>query len=182
MALYACKHHSFKKIKNEVKKCTVMCANCHRILHHQERTKKLKIKTNSCNTGSKMLSYNKKSDTRVCKYCKKNYPESDFYIAKKIRGKIYLRHKCKYCYLITKQNLRKKQQQWLDNFKKNTKCIECGFNDYRALEFHHLYNKKFDISTGLSTSHLNLECIEKELNKCVIICANCHRILHQKQK
>lgn len=178
MALYICKHHSFKKITNEAKKCTIMCANCHRILHNQKRMRELKTKANYCNTGSKMLSYNKKSDTKVCKYCKKSYPESDFYIANIIKGKIYRRHKCKYCYYLTKQKLREKRQQWLDDFRKRLKCVKCGFKDYRALEFHHLHDKRFNISAGLSKDHLSLKCIEKELSKCVVICANCHKLLH----
>lgn len=125
-----------------------------------------------------MLSYNNKSNTRLCKYCKKSYPKSYFYIAKKVKGKIYIRHKCKHCYLITKQNLRAKRQQWLDSFRKNTKCISCEFKDYRALEFHHLHDKKFNISVGLCKDHLSLKCIEKELSKCVVICTNCHKLLH----
>lgn len=185
-SLCTCRNHSFKKIKNEVKKCILLCANCHRILHHQERINKFNVKAKSklsrCNISSKMLSYNNKRDTKICKYCKKYYPESDFYISKSTKKKIYHRHKCKYCYHVTKQKLKKKRQQWLDAFKKKSVCTKCKFNDYRALEFHHLYNKKFNISTGLNKDHLSLECIKKELDKCILLCTNCHKVLHKETK
>lgn len=179
-SLCTCKGHSFKKIKSEVRKCIILCENCHRILHHQEKTKKFEAKTRACKIGSKMVSYNKKKGVKVCRYCKKSYPETDFYIAKEINGKVYRRHKCKYCYYITKHKLRIKRQKRIDNFKKKTACKYCGFSDYRALEFHHLHNKKFNISTGISAKHFSIKDVKKEIDKCIILCANCHRLLHKK--
>ena len=54
------------------------------------------------------------------------------------------------------------------------KCVICGYTKcVRALNFHHLdpSTKKF----GISGSHCrSWEVLEKELDKCVILCANCH--------
>ena len=62
---------------------------------------------------------------------------------------------------------------------KGGKCVLCGYNKYLgALDFHHLdpTQKGFEISTrGLTRSW---EKIRKELDKCVLVCANCHRELH----
>lgn len=57
------------------------------------------------------------------------------------------------------------------------KCFKCGYNRCEAaLHFHHLRDKKFGISQkGLTRSWT---AIEKELAKCVLLCANCHAEEH----
>ncbi len=58
---------------------------------------------------------------------------------------------------------------------KGAKCQLCGYNKcLGALEFHHFLNQKnFGISeTGCTRSW---QRIEKELELCVLLCANCHR-------
>jgi hypothetical protein len=60
---------------------------------------------------------------------------------------------------------------------KGGKCEKCGYNkSLRALQFHHLdpSQKDFTIS-GVGT--LN-ESVIKELNKCILVCANCHSEIH----
>ena len=61
------------------------------------------------------------------------------------------------------------------------KCSMCGYNKCEAaLEFHHLdpLLKDFSVSTrGLTRSW---DKIEKELNKYILLCANCHREIHSK--
>lgn len=56
------------------------------------------------------------------------------------------------------------------------KCIGCGYDEYPGvLDFHHLdpLTKSFGISAGgFSRSWAS---IEAELQKCVLVCANCHR-------
>ena len=62
---------------------------------------------------------------------------------------------------------------------KGGKCQFCGYNRYSgALDFHHIdeSQKEFDLSTrGLTRSWKR---IKKEIQKCVLVCANCHRELH----
>ncbi len=59
---------------------------------------------------------------------------------------------------------------------KGNKCQICGYDKcIRALEFHHL--KKEEKSFGLSESGLTRSWakILVELDKCILLCANCHR-------
>jgi len=58
-------------------------------------------------------------------------------------------------------------------------CHECGYKKcVAALDFHHLEEdkKKFGLSQeGLTRSWIKTK---RELQKCVLLCANCHRELH----
>jgi hypothetical protein len=72
---------------------------------------------------------------------------------------------------------------WLDNYKRALVCVRCGFADYRALEFHHNQQGQKDfnvadmIRSGLSTNKIKLE-----IEKCVVLCSNCHQIEHYKER
>lgn len=61
------------------------------------------------------------------------------------------------------------------------KCQKCGYNKcFAALEFHHMNGeKKYEISR---IWHNSLEVIRKELQKCKLLCANCHREEHNKME
>jgi len=120
---------------------------------------------------------------RLCRYCNKYYPESKFGVALTVKNKVYRRHKCKSCYHATKLKLRDKYRQWLIDYKKKHKCSKCGNTDYRVLEFHHLHNKNKEFSIGAAFyNHYGFERIKKEVEKCIVLCANCHRILHYKDR
>ena len=58
------------------------------------------------------------------------------------------------------------------------KCQECGYNkNIAALEFHHIdpNEKEFHLGNAKTT---NLDKLLLEMDKCILVCANCHRELH----
>lgn len=60
------------------------------------------------------------------------------------------------------------------------KCEICGYNkNIAALEFHHKNpnEKSFQIDAR-KFANCDISKLEKELNKCIILCANCHREIH----
>ena len=62
---------------------------------------------------------------------------------------------------------------------KGGKCEICGYNKcVEALEFHHLdpNEKEFGISKTGNT--YSWEKIKNEIDKCSLLCANCHREVH----
>lgn len=113
------KQSNIKKIKEEIIKCQLLCANCHRIEHY-------------------------KHDTIRCDY---------------------------------KNQIHDSVKQ----IKIEAGCKCCGIKDYRVLEFHHT-----DSSTKIATvatlcrkvKKCDVELVFDEIAKCDVVCANCHRVLH----
>lgn len=61
---------------------------------------------------------------------------------------------------------------------KGGKCSICGYDKcIQALEFHHLdTNKDFGIGDNGYTRAWSK--VKEELDKCILVCANCHREIH----
>lgn len=59
------------------------------------------------------------------------------------------------------------------------KCQCCGYNKcITALEFHHLNPEEKDFSIS-KIANRSWSDIRQELKKCILVCANCHREIHQ---
>ena len=71
---------------------------------------------------------------------------------------------------------RRKLREFAYNYLSVHHCVQCGEADPVTLEFDHLdpAKKRFNISHGIQNTVL-LEILIKEINKCQILCANCHR-------
>lgn len=79
--------------------------------------------------------------------------------------------------LSVSKRRQKLKQKAVDH--KGGSCITCGYMSYiGALEFHHLQPGGKDF--GLSASGLtrSWEKILIEIEKCVLLCSNCHRETH----
>ena len=74
---------------------------------------------------------------------------------------------------------RRKKVRELAIIYKGGKCQRCGYEKCKeALEFHHLArdDKSFGISAKGYTR--SWKSIKSELDKCIMLCANCHREWH----
>ena len=61
---------------------------------------------------------------------------------------------------------------------KGGKCQLCGYDKYSgALEFHHIDPTQKDFAIGKNHS-ASFASLKPELDKCVLLCANCHREVH----
>jgi hypothetical protein len=65
------------------------------------------------------------------------------------------------------------------------KCMICGFDEcLAALDFHHEKEERNGKNENCIANLLRgtkWEKIEKELKKCILVCANCHRRIHWEQ-
>jgi hypothetical protein len=65
---------------------------------------------------------------------------------------------------------------------KGGKCSKCGYNKCNAaLDFHHLDPNEKEIQIG-SGNTIAWETLKKELDKCILVCSNCHREIHDEEK
>jgi len=64
--------------------------------------------------------------------------------------------------------------RWLHEYKHERGCLICGENDPRCLDFHHRDPKQKVMGVALMVG-LQMERLIEEINKCDVMCANCHR-------
>lgn len=84
--------------------------------------------------------------------------------------------------LIDKAVVRRRllREKWYA-FKLTLKCTTCGFSHPAALDFHHKDPSKKEAHIHrLLKNGLNSK-LQKELEKCIVLCANCHRIHHYEE-
>ena len=71
----------------------------------------------------------------------------------------------------------KDKKTYYQSIWSNAKCVDCGENRIVTLEFDHRdpASKRFNISSWrLST--ISLQDLKDEIDKCDVVCANCHRV------
>lgn len=64
---------------------------------------------------------------------------------------------------------------------KGGKCEKCGYNNCEgALQFHHIdpSKKEFILSEFEVTKFCSLDDLKREVDKCQLLCANCHAEVH----
>jgi DNA-binding CsgD family transcriptional regulator len=73
-------------------------------------------------------------------------------------------------------NYRKRVKQKLVDYK-GGKCQICGYNRcIKALEFHHCNPLEKDFT--ISGKTWKFETLKKEVDKCILVCSNCHKEIH----
>ncbi|CAL9977399.1 HNH endonuclease [Vibrio phage D260] len=87
---------------------------------------------------------------------------------------------CKKCDAQGSGSRRLLNRERLYNYLRENPCTDCGEENPIVLEFDHVdpNNKSDNISNMMSKSWEN---IKEEIDKCEVVCANCHRIRTAKQ-
>ena len=114
-------------------------------------------------------------DFKVCPYCREEKPFSEFYNRRDEKGTSSYCKSCTSYQTLTRQ--RNLKQQCIEY--KGGSCISCGYNKYPgALEFHHLDPSQKDFNLSHVKYYSFTDKIKQELDKCILLCANCHREIH----
>lgn len=83
--------------------------------------------------------------------------------------------RCPVCIVMTTQ--RRKRAKAIEHF--GGKCTRCGYSRcIDALEFHHLDENEKEQEASYIIRRWAWERAKLELEKCVLLCANCHREEH----
>jgi hypothetical protein len=91
------------------------------------------------------------------------------------------RYQCKTCWNKRTGDAGKEKVRSLKT-EYGGKCTRCGYDKcFDALEFHHTdpNTKEFHIGERRG---LNIDALRVELNKCILVCRNCHTELHFEMK
>lgn len=116
------------------------------------------------------------TDYRFCPKCGLTKPSTHFYDgrARGRRGR-----QCREC---AREQMRARYadlRAWLDAYKLEHGCVECGYKEHpAALEFDHLpgKDKTLNISVMIVVGGFSKGRILEEIAKCELVCANCHRV------
>ena len=130
---------------------------------------------------------------RTCGDCGKPRPDGEF--AWKIRSKGLRQSKCRECqkkygkkwYHANRKKHVRDCVKWRELAKQRVRelfytylsehpCIECGESDPVVLEFAHRdrSTKEFTVGEAIPKG-LSLDKVRREISKCFVLCANCHR-------
>jgi hypothetical protein len=81
----------------------------------------------------------------------------------------------------TKEKRSSLKKEWRA-FKATLYCAKCGFNHPAALDFHHEDPSTKTDSVNQLVSDGRFKAAMQEVKKCVVLCANCHRIHHHDER
>lgn len=125
-----------------------------------------------CKTDKPIDEYNKNKTRKdgystVCRECNKE-----------VSKKYYNLDKKRHIINVGKRNkkVRKENIDYINSIK-SVGCRFCPEDDVCCLDFHHLVSEEKENCIARLTAH-SIETIQKEIEKCVVICSNCHRKLH----
>lgn len=76
----------------------------------------------------------------------------------------------------------KKREEW-QAYKKTLKCVQCGAAHPAIIDFHHVNRNdpnKQKVHKLICSGRF--AAAYEEIKKCMVLCANCHRILHYEER
>jgi hypothetical protein len=134
-----------------------------------------------------------------CAVCKESKPEEEFNWRWKAQGRRW--GTCKACqrqqknrYYATHReeyNARKRvrtqltrdsARQYVLDYLATHPCVECGESDPMVLEFDHVHGDKHKAVSLMVLEGRTFKAIQVEIDKCQVLCANCHRRKTMKEK
>jgi len=76
-----------------------------------------------------------------------------------------------------RKNRAKERRELIDSLKLEKGCSMCGYKDHAvALDFDHLNPEEKNFTIATKYLNIHIERLLKEIDKCQVLCANCHRV------
>ena len=178
---------SWYAIEQEIAKCEVRCANCHRLrtalryLQGEPRREPVVARAEQLRMGDAL--------PRTCRVCQQTKHLSKFPFRSRAEG---TRHWiCLACQRAAARSwyvarvpearrvegygtfVRELLSARIDEYLRAHPCVDCGESNLNVLDFDHLRDKTDDVANMVAAGRPWSE-IECEIAKCEICCANCH--------
>ena len=136
-------------------------------------------------------------EVKQCSKCKRILPYNNFRWRNKAQGKLH--SQCKDCEKERdkqhyKESLERQQkilgtaiqqkarnQEIIEDYK-TCGCQKCGDQRSYVLDFHHKDKKLKENQVSYLAKSASVENLIKEIEKCVVLCSNCHREFHYLEK
>ena len=83
--------------------------------------------------------------------------------------------------LLANAATRKKKRVAFQEWKATLSCAKCGFSHVAALDFHHTDTSIKDGIISELVRQGRFKKAKEEVEKCIVLCANCHRIHHYEE-
>ena len=128
--------------------------------------------------------------------CKQDVPVEEF-VKNKFR-KEGLQSRCKKCdceykaskykekreeLILKAKHKREAKVQWMREYRQTQHCVKCGESRWYVLDFHHRDPNEKELSVAeMLMRGFGIERMMKEIDKCDVVCANCHREIHYLQR
>jgi len=136
---------------------------------------------------------------KKCATCGELKPEEEYVFRNKLLGRRW--GTCKSCQSVQrkrwyqknkdshKKTVRKNKkrmiaeaQAYIWDYLSTHPCVDCGESNPVVLEFDHVRGRKKKAVGDLARQGYSIEAIQKEISKCVVRCANCHRVKTHKER
>lgn len=146
-----------------------------RIAIPQLHYRRCKMKLCSTCKEWKALSEFNKNKTKTdgyqyaCKDCEKIYKKEYYLHTKEKQAE-------------TRDSIKVRNKEFLKELKSKLKCSVCGEDRPVTLDFHHINPDEKELSVARAVfAGWSIKRIQKEIDKCTVLCSNCHRILHENE-
>lgn len=165
-----------RRIDEEVEKCVLLCANCHRneTMSEESSVPVSKNRVYATEIVEKELSGTDKP--KGCAKCLTGKHEENFTLLKTGKRHSY----CRKCLRDVNRGYGQErgeltQRKAVRDLKDDQPCSDCGFKfRYWQMDFDHVRGKKIGNLNRLSNGRTDVAI--QETKKCDLVCANCHRL------
>jgi hypothetical protein len=121
-----------------------------------------------------------------CRTCQRIKEKKDFYLqsgGSRNRNGVKTFKSCIPCTAKNIAEQKRKIYEWVDNYKTSIGCEHCGIQDNRCLQLHHreTETKKHSVAKLIGKGYV-FKTVKTEVEKCEVLCANCHSIHHHEER